>query len=171
MARGAKSMGVPMCVSTMATTSLGEQLDPWACGSVFQHYMRVCPILMSPIFPDAEDTMQAWNSTRCEHIPRGSSVSAEAGPSMWFQLYVLTDKRFNERIVRLAESLGYTALVVTVDAPVLGRREADERNAFRLPPGMQLKNIGEMCIHKRDVYPVRDGHIGDTCMPMSRASI
>ena len=45
-----------------------------------------------------------------------------------------------ERLVRAAERSGYRALVVTVDAPLLGNRQADERNRFRLPPGLSLGN-------------------------------
>jgi (S)-2-hydroxy-acid oxidase len=43
-------------------------------------------------------------------------------------------------LVATAERLGYRALVVTVDAPRLGNREADERNRFRLPEGLTLGN-------------------------------
>ena len=32
---------------------------------------------------------------------------------------------------------------VTVDTPVLGRREADERNRFVLPEGVTLANFAE----------------------------
>lgn len=37
-------------------------------------------------------------------------------------------------LVRRANAAGYTALVVTVDRPVLGRREADLRNCYELTP-------------------------------------
>jgi len=43
-------------------------------------------------------------------------------------------------LVQDAESAGYRALVVTVDAPLLGNREADVRNGFRLPEGLSLAN-------------------------------
>jgi hypothetical protein len=39
----------------------------------------------------------------------------------------------------MAEDYGYKAIVITVDAPVLGRREGDERSKFSLPDTMKLE--------------------------------
>jgi len=68
-------------------------------------------------------------------------------PGLWFQLYLQPDLEFSEAIVRRAEAAGVKAFVVTVDSPVLGRRERDDRNDFHdLPPGLaveNLRNIGE----------------------------
>ncbi|MGW3998913.1 alpha-hydroxy acid oxidase [Amycolatopsis sp. NPDC004772] len=68
-------------------------------------------------------------------------------PGLWFQLYLQPDLEFTEAIVRRAEAAGVKAFVVTVDSPVLGRRERDDRNAFHdLPAGLfveNLRNIGE----------------------------
>ena len=59
----------------------------------------------------------------------------------WFQLYVHRDRPLTEALVKRAEAAGYTALCLTVDAPVLGCRERDRRNQFTLPQGMQLANL------------------------------
>ncbi len=59
----------------------------------------------------------------------------------WFQLYVYKDKNITQSLVERAEAAGYSALVVTVDGPVIGNREADVRNGFRLPPEMKLMNL------------------------------
>ncbi|MFT4039986.1 MAG: alpha-hydroxy acid oxidase [Thermomicrobiales bacterium] len=67
-------------------------------------------------------------------------VSQEAG-AWWFQLYILTDRGLTKALVERAKANGATALVVTVDVPVLGRREADERNRFELPPGLTVANL------------------------------
>ena len=53
----------------------------------------------------------------------------------WFQLYVFIDRGITRALVERAAAAGASALVVTVDVPVLGRREADERNRFALPTG------------------------------------
>lgn len=62
------------------------------------------------------------------------------GPK-WFQLYCHKDRAITQDLIRRAEAAGYTALVVTADAPVLGRRIADERNGFELPKGMTRENL------------------------------
>jgi 4-hydroxymandelate oxidase len=67
-------------------------------------------------------------------------VAAASGP-VWFQLYVYRDRQATEGLVRRAEAAGCQALVLTVDAPLLGRRERDVRNRFRLPPGLAVANM------------------------------
>jgi 4-hydroxymandelate oxidase len=67
-------------------------------------------------------------------------VAPEAG-AWWFQLYVLRDRGLSRHLVQRAEAAGASALVVTVDTPVLGRREADERNRFALPDGVTWANF------------------------------
>ena len=67
-------------------------------------------------------------------------VAAASGP-VWFQLYVYRDRQATEGMVRRAEAAGCQALVLTVDAPLLGRRERDVRNRFRLPPGLAVANL------------------------------
>jgi 4-hydroxymandelate oxidase len=69
-----------------------------------------------------------------------SVVAAASGP-IWFQLYVYRDRGATEGLVRRAEAAGCRALVLTVDAPLLGRRERDVRNRFRLPPGLAVANL------------------------------
>lgn len=67
-------------------------------------------------------------------------VAPEAGP-WWFQLYVYSDRGITRDLVQRAAAAGASALVVTVDVPLVGRREADERNRFTLPPGLSMANI------------------------------
>ena len=69
-----------------------------------------------------------------------SVVDAASGP-VWFQLYVYRDRKATEGLVRRAEAAGCRALVLTVDAPLLGRRERDVRNRFTLPPGLTVANL------------------------------
>ncbi len=67
-------------------------------------------------------------------------VAAASGP-VWFQLYVYRDRAATEALVQRAEAAGCQALVLTVDAPLLGRRERDVRNRFALPQGLEVKNL------------------------------
>jgi isopentenyl diphosphate isomerase/L-lactate dehydrogenase-like FMN-dependent dehydrogenase len=64
-----------------------------------------------------------------------------AGAPQLFQLYAFRDRYVTAALVRRAEAAGYAAIVLTVDAPYLGRREADVRNAFALPPPLTFANL------------------------------
>ncbi len=67
-------------------------------------------------------------------------VAAAEGPK-WFQLYIYKDRGATADLVRRAEAAGCRALVLTVDAAVWGRREADVRNNFTLPDGLTVANL------------------------------
>lgn len=70
------------------------------------------------------------------------TVAEEIGSQpRWFQLYVHRDRELTRHLVDRAAAGGYEALCVTVDAPLLGRRERDEANAFSLPTGIELENL------------------------------
>lgn len=59
----------------------------------------------------------------------------------WFQLYIHRDRGLTRALVERAYASGVTALCLTVDAPLLGKREQDTRNCFALPAGMELANL------------------------------
>ena len=59
----------------------------------------------------------------------------------WFQLYVQRDRGITAELVSRAAAAGYEALVITVDTPVLGRREGDLRYGFHLPPHLHPANL------------------------------
>jgi 4-hydroxymandelate oxidase len=56
----------------------------------------------------------------------------------WLQLYVLRDRQRTLDHIAEAREHGYSALALTVDLPVLGRRERDLRLGFELPPDLPL---------------------------------
>ncbi|MFI7129929.1 alpha-hydroxy acid oxidase [Nonomuraea sp. NPDC050153] len=69
-------------------------------------------------------------------------AAAAPDAELWFQLYVQPDLSFTETVVRRAAAAGCKALVVTVDSPVLGRRERDLRNGFHdLPEHLCCENL------------------------------
>jgi L-lactate dehydrogenase (cytochrome) len=55
------------------------------------------------------------------------NFSPEEGSQLWFQLYVAHEKERTIELITMARELGFKALVITVDTPVVGKREADER--------------------------------------------
>lgn len=68
-------------------------------------------------------------------------IASAADAPRWFQLYVYKDRGVTEELVARAEAAGYKAIVLTVDTPMLGRRERDARNSFALPAGMAIANF------------------------------
>ncbi len=74
------------------------------------------------------------------NTPIEDVVAAASGP-VWFQLYVYRDRAATEALVRRVESAGARALVLTVDAPLLGRRERDVKNRFALPAHLEVANL------------------------------
>jgi 4-hydroxymandelate oxidase len=70
-----------------------------------------------------------------------ADVRAATGAPLWLQLYVYRDRGASRELIARAEAAGYDALVVTVDAPVLGRRERDVRSGYFLPRDLPLPNV------------------------------
>jgi 4-hydroxymandelate oxidase len=58
--------------------------------------------------------------------------------------------------VERAENAGYKALVLTVDAPVLGARNREERIDFTLPPGLERANLRGLSAAKGSQRPTAD---------------
>jgi 4-hydroxymandelate oxidase len=67
-------------------------------------------------------------------------VVAAASCDVWFQLYVYRDRGATTALVERVRAAGCKALVLTVDAPLLGCRERDVRNSFALPEGLAIEN-------------------------------
>lgn len=67
-------------------------------------------------------------------------ASAAPGPR-WFQLYCYRDRGVTRALVQAAEAASCSALCLTVDVPLLGRREREIRDQFHLPTGMTMKNL------------------------------
>ena len=68
-------------------------------------------------------------------------AAAAPGAPQWFQLYWSRDRGFTQELVAGAAGAGFSALMLTVDLPVAGRRERDVRAAFALPDDLPLPNL------------------------------
>jgi 4-hydroxymandelate oxidase len=66
-------------------------------------------------------------------MPLEDVAAAVPEADRWFQLYLVGTPADSRHLVERAEAAGYRLLVVTVDLPVLGRRERDVRSGFTLP--------------------------------------
>nr|AVP27295.1 peroxisomal glycolate oxidase [Spirogyra pratensis] len=89
-------------------------------------------------------TLSSWATSSVEEV-------SSTGPGLrFFQLYVYKNRDVVLQLVRRAEKAGFKAIALTVDTPRLGRREADIRNKFVLPPGLTLKNFEGLDLGKMD---------------------
>jgi 4-hydroxymandelate oxidase len=75
-------------------------------------------------------------------VAASREVAGDAAPDVWFQMYVQPRVDVTEALVNRAVRAGAATLVVTVDSPVLGASDRNERNGFRdLPEGMHCENM------------------------------
>ena len=68
-------------------------------------------------------------------------VATHAGPGFWFQLYVMKDRAFIERLIDRAKAAQCGALVLTLDLQILGQRHKDLKNGLSAPPKLTVKNM------------------------------
>ncbi len=62
----------------------------------------------------------------------------------WFQLYVMKDRDYIERLIDRAKAANCSALVITLDLQILGQRHKDLKNGLSAPPKLTLANIINM---------------------------
>ncbi len=62
----------------------------------------------------------------------------------WFQLYVMKDREFIERLIDRAKAANCSALVLTLDLQILGQRHKDLKNGLSAPPKLTIPNLINM---------------------------
>ena len=67
----------------------------------------------------------------------------------WFQVYVIRDRGFIERLIERARAANCSALVLTLDLQIIGQRHKDLKNGLSAPPKMTLANILNMMTKPR----------------------
>jgi L-lactate dehydrogenase (cytochrome) len=68
-------------------------------------------------------------------------VAGATRSPFWFQLYVMRDRGFVERLIRRAQAARCSALMLTLDLQVIGQRHKDLRNGLSAPPKPTLATI------------------------------
>lgn len=71
-------------------------------------------------------------------------VAAHTTKPFWFQLYVMRDRAFIERLIERAKAAKCSALMLTLDLQILGQRHKDLKNGLSAPPRLTLPNILNM---------------------------
>jgi len=76
-------------------------------------------------------------------------VAANTKAPFWFQLYVMRDRDFIERLIDRAKAAGCSALVLTLDLQIIGQRHKDLKNGLSAPPKLTLANLLNMATKPR----------------------
>ena len=71
-------------------------------------------------------------------------IAAHTKAPFWFQLYVMRDRGFVERLIDRAKAAKCGALVLTLDLQIIGQRHKDLKNGLSAPPKLTLPNIVNM---------------------------
>ncbi len=69
------------------------------------------------------------------------AVAEHVKTPFWFQLYVMRDRGFIERLIDRAKAANCSALMLTLDLQVLGQRHKDLKNGLSAPPKPTLANL------------------------------
>ncbi len=121
-------------------------------GAPFRHPVLLAPVAYQKlVHPDGERaTAQAADALQAGYIASTmasvslEAIAAELSGNKWFQLYVQDSREGTLSLLRRAEAAGYTALVVTVDAPINGLRNRAQRAGFTLPQQVQAVNLHDL---------------------------
>src|SRR6188508_1048538 len=120
------------------------------------------PIAIAPVgstgMTDADGEIKAARAAEKFGIPFTLStmaicsiedVAENTTKPFWFQLYVMKDRVFIERLIGRAKAAGCSALVLTLDLQILGQRHKDIKNGLTAPPKMTLSNIVDIATKPR----------------------
>jgi isopentenyl diphosphate isomerase/L-lactate dehydrogenase-like FMN-dependent dehydrogenase len=131
---------VDVAEPSTATTVLGQDLS--------------MPLIVAPVafqrvaHPDGEPGMAraalAAGTAMCLSTLATTAPAelAETGVTRFFQLYVFRDEGVTRNLVDQARDGGFAALFLTVDTPIVGRRERDFRTGFTIPPDVTVAALG-----------------------------
>jgi isopentenyl diphosphate isomerase/L-lactate dehydrogenase-like FMN-dependent dehydrogenase len=141
---------VDVAACTTATTVLGHEVS--------------MPLLVAPVafqrvaHPDGELGMalaaKAAGTIMCLSTIATTTPAevAATGVPRWFQLYVFKDEGVTRDLIAQARDGGFTALLLTVDAPVRGNRERDLRTGFAIPPDIRVASMGRGGVTPKEVF-------------------
>ncbi|KAB0358284.1 hypothetical protein FD754_002440 [Muntiacus muntjak] len=121
-------ISAPICIAPTAFHRL-----TWPDGEMSTARGVSCPHLEAPL----PRPFSTYASCSLEDI-----VAAAPGGLRWFQLYVHPNRQINKQLIQKVESLGFKALVITVDVPKIGNRRHDITNQVNLMQNLWLKDLG-----------------------------
>ncbi|KNZ31954.1 MAG: lactate dehydrogenase [Methylibium sp. NZG] len=89
-------------------------------------------------------TLSTMSICSIEDVSQGTG-----GHPFWFQLYVMKDRGFIERLIDRAKAANCSALVLTLDLQILGQRHKDLKNGLSAPPKLTLSTIANLMTKPR----------------------
>ncbi|WP_137389541.1 alpha-hydroxy acid oxidase [Rhodoligotrophos defluvii] len=113
-------------------------------GYAYSGPFGICPMGIAGFFRPGADLMLAraaakfnvpyvMSSASCDSI---ETAMGEAPETTWFQIYGTRDPRITTDLIRRAKALNVRVLMLTIDTPVMAKRERNMRNGFRRPMKM-----------------------------------
>jgi isopentenyl diphosphate isomerase/L-lactate dehydrogenase-like FMN-dependent dehydrogenase len=134
-------MLVDLSEATTATTVLGVPVSmPVLLGpAAFQRLAHPEGERATARAAAAADTIMCLSTFATSSAAEVAAAAPEG--RRWFQLYVYKDRGITRSLVDQAVDSGYDAIVLTVDAPFLGRRERDIRTGFAIPADMPVPSF------------------------------
>ncbi|MBI2747350.1 MAG: alpha-hydroxy-acid oxidizing protein [Burkholderiales bacterium] len=81
-------------------------------------------------------TLSTMSICSIEDVSKGTD-----GHPFWFQLYMMKDRDFIERLIERAKAANCSALVITLDLQILGQRHKDLKNGLSAPPKLTIPNM------------------------------
>ena len=81
-------------------------------------------------------TLSTMSICSIEDVSKGTD-----GHPFWFQVYVMRDRDFIERLIERARAANCSALVITLDLQILGQRHKDLKNGLSAPPKLPIANM------------------------------
>jgi (S)-2-hydroxy-acid oxidase len=87
----------------------------------------------------AQDTVMGLSSFATQTLE--DVKDAIGNTPMALQLYLFEERDHSVKLIKRAKAAGYKAVLLTVDTPVLGRRNLEIRNQFTLPKHLKIANF------------------------------
>lgn len=122
----------------LETTSLGQKIPTPICvaATAFHRLARPDGELLTAKGANGTPFMlSSWASTPLEDAAKMCPDSLK-----FFQIYCSRKEEVNADLWRRVRESGYTAMFLTTDTQLLGKREIDVRNSFELPAHLRLAN-------------------------------
>jgi len=141
-------VAVDMSNRTLATTMVGQPVTmPVALAPVgltgMQHADGEILAARAAAAAGVAFTLSTMSICSIEDVAENSNAP------FWFQLYVMKDREFIDRLIDRAKSAGCAALMLTLDLQIMGQRHKDVKNGLTAPPRLTLANIANIAVRPR----------------------